>query len=89
MEPVWRPARNASIDEIDTEDFEEGDRLSCPECGKHLVLSRQRRGRVSLTMMTTTTSTTTTRTKSKKEEDDDDEDDDEEKTRNSTSEHSH
>ena len=25
-------------DEIDTEDFEEGDRLSCPECGKNLVL---------------------------------------------------
>jgi DNA-directed RNA polymerase subunit RPC12/RpoP len=24
-------------DEIDTEDFEEGDRLSCPECGKQLV----------------------------------------------------
>ena len=26
------------FDEIDTEDFEEGDRLSCPECGKNLVL---------------------------------------------------
>jgi hypothetical protein len=25
-------------DEIETEDFEEGDRLSCPECGKELVL---------------------------------------------------
>jgi hypothetical protein len=25
-------------DEIDTEDFEEGDTLSCPECGKNLVL---------------------------------------------------
>ena len=25
-------------DEIDTEDFEEGDTLSCPECGKSLVL---------------------------------------------------
>ena len=24
-------------DEIDTEDFEEGDRLSCPECGKQLA----------------------------------------------------
>jgi transcription initiation factor IIE alpha subunit len=23
-------------DEIDTEDFEEGDRVSCPECGKQL-----------------------------------------------------
>lgn len=26
-------------DEIDTEDFEEGDTLSCPECGKSLVLT--------------------------------------------------
>jgi hypothetical protein len=25
-------------DEIDTEDFEEGDNVSCPECGKTLVL---------------------------------------------------
>jgi uncharacterized Zn finger protein (UPF0148 family) len=24
--------------EIETEDFEDGDRLSCPECGKALVL---------------------------------------------------
>ena len=24
-------------DEIDTEDYEEGDTLSCPECGKSLV----------------------------------------------------
>jgi alpha-aminoadipate/glutamate carrier protein LysW len=26
------------FDEIDTEDFEEGDTLTCPECGKSLVL---------------------------------------------------
>ena len=26
-------------DEIDTDDFEEGDTLSCPECGKNLVLA--------------------------------------------------
>ena len=26
-------------DEIDTEDFEEGDEVSCPECGKKLVYS--------------------------------------------------
>ena len=26
-------------DEIDTEDFEEGDTLSCPECGKNLVMT--------------------------------------------------
>jgi hypothetical protein len=25
-------------DEIDTDDFEEGDTLSCPECGKSLVM---------------------------------------------------
>jgi len=25
------------FDEIDTEDYEEGDTLSCPECGKSLV----------------------------------------------------
>jgi transcription elongation factor Elf1 len=27
------------FDEIDTMDFEEGDTLSCPECGKSLVLT--------------------------------------------------
>ena len=27
------------FDEIDTEDFEEGDILSCPECGKNLVVT--------------------------------------------------
>ena len=26
------------VDEIDTADIEEGDTLSCPECGKNLVL---------------------------------------------------
>ncbi len=26
------------FDEIDTQDLEEGDALSCPECGKNLVL---------------------------------------------------
>jgi alpha-aminoadipate/glutamate carrier protein LysW len=26
-------------DEIDTQDFEEGDTLSCPECGKELVMT--------------------------------------------------
>ncbi|HYS27833.1 MAG TPA: hypothetical protein VEP46_19630 [Vicinamibacterales bacterium] len=26
------------FDEIETADFEEGDTLSCPECGKNLVL---------------------------------------------------
>jgi len=27
------------FDEIDTQDFEEGDTLSCPECGKNLVVT--------------------------------------------------
>ena len=27
------------FDEIDTEEFEEGDTMSCPECGKNLVLT--------------------------------------------------
>ena len=27
------------FDEIDTHDFEEGDTLNCPECGKNLVLT--------------------------------------------------
>jgi hypothetical protein len=27
------------FDEIDTEDLEDGDRLSCPECGKGLVVT--------------------------------------------------
>jgi hypothetical protein len=27
------------FDEIDTDDFEEGDTLSCPECGKNLVMT--------------------------------------------------
>ena len=26
-------------DEVDTDDMEEGDTLSCPECGKNLVVS--------------------------------------------------
>ena len=30
--PEWE------FDEIDTEDLEEGDRVSCPECGKSLVM---------------------------------------------------
>lgn len=29
---------DCEFDDIDTEDLEEGDTLSCPECGKNLVL---------------------------------------------------
>ena len=29
---------DCDFDEIDTEEFEEGDKLSCPECGKSLVM---------------------------------------------------
>jgi alpha-aminoadipate/glutamate carrier protein LysW len=38
MEPVMATCPECDFDEIDTEDFEEGDTLSCPECGKSLVL---------------------------------------------------
>jgi hypothetical protein len=27
------------FDEIDTEDYEEGEKFSCPECGKNLVMT--------------------------------------------------
>ena len=30
---------DCDYDEVDTEDMEEGDTLSCPECGKNLVVS--------------------------------------------------
>lgn len=30
---------DCDFDEIDTVDFEEGDTLSCPECGKNLVMT--------------------------------------------------
>ena len=30
---------DCEFDEIETDDFEEGDTLSCPECGKNLVLT--------------------------------------------------
>ena len=29
---------DCEFDDIDTADYEEGDTLSCPECGKNLVL---------------------------------------------------
>src|ERR1043165_1263368 len=38
MEPRMATCPECDYDEIDTEDFEEGDTLSCPECGKSLVL---------------------------------------------------
>jgi hypothetical protein len=38
MEPRMATCPECDFDEIDTEDFEEGDKLSCPECGKNLVL---------------------------------------------------
>jgi hypothetical protein len=30
---------DCEFDEIDTEDFEEGDKLNCPECGTNLIVS--------------------------------------------------
>jgi hypothetical protein len=38
MEPGMATCPECEYDEIDTEDFEEGDTLSCPECGKNLVM---------------------------------------------------
>src|SRR5215475_11678063 len=38
MEPRMATCPECDFDEIDTEDFEEGDTLSCPECGKSLVM---------------------------------------------------
>jgi hypothetical protein len=37
-EPCMATCPECDFDEIDTEDYDEGDTLSCPECGKNLVL---------------------------------------------------
>jgi hypothetical protein len=39
MELRMATCPECDFDEIETEDFEEGDTLSCPECGKNLVLT--------------------------------------------------
>jgi hypothetical protein len=38
MESVMATCPECDYDEIDTEDVEEGEHLSCPECGKGLVM---------------------------------------------------
>jgi alpha-aminoadipate carrier protein LysW len=38
MEPRMATCPECEFDEIETDDYEEGDTLSCPECGKNLVL---------------------------------------------------
>jgi alpha-aminoadipate/glutamate carrier protein LysW len=38
MEPVMASCPECEYDEIETDDYEEGDDLSCPECGKTLVV---------------------------------------------------
>jgi alpha-aminoadipate/glutamate carrier protein LysW len=38
MEPGMATCPECEFDEIETEDFEEGDTLNCPECGKTLVM---------------------------------------------------
>jgi alpha-aminoadipate carrier protein LysW len=38
MEPEMATCPECEFDDIDTADHEEGDTLSCPECGKNLVL---------------------------------------------------
>jgi hypothetical protein len=37
-EPCMATCPECDFDDIDTEDYDEGDTLSCPECGKNLVL---------------------------------------------------
>jgi alpha-aminoadipate/glutamate carrier protein LysW len=39
MEPGMATCPECEYDEIDTVDYEDGDVLSCPECGKSLVMS--------------------------------------------------
>jgi hypothetical protein len=39
LEFVMATCPECEFDEIDTEDFEDGDLLSCPECGKNLVVA--------------------------------------------------
>jgi alpha-aminoadipate carrier protein LysW len=39
METVMATCPECEFDEIETDEFEEGDTLSCPECGKNLVLT--------------------------------------------------
>jgi DNA-directed RNA polymerase subunit RPC12/RpoP len=39
METVMATCPECEYDEVDTEDMEEGDTLSCPECGKNLVVT--------------------------------------------------
>jgi alpha-aminoadipate carrier protein LysW len=38
MEPLMATCPECEFDEIDTQELEEGDTVSCPECGKNLVL---------------------------------------------------
>lgn len=38
MESVMATCPECEYDEIDTDDLEEGEHLSCPECGKSLVM---------------------------------------------------
>jgi hypothetical protein len=62
---------DCDFDEIDTEDFEDGDTLSCPECGKGLVV---RAGDVDVA----DEDDDEEEDDEEEEEDDDEEDDDEE-----------
>ncbi len=66
------------FDEIDTSDFEEGDSVSCPECGKNLVVSGADEVEVADDDDDLDDDDDADDEEEKEEEDDDDDDDDEE-----------
>ena len=63
------------FDDIDTSDQEEGDTLSCPECGKNLVLLGADELDFADDEDDVMTSTSSTSSDDNEDEDDDDEDD--------------
>ena len=66
------------FDEIDTSDFEEGDSVSCPECGKNLVVSGADEVEVADDDDDLDDDDDVDDEEEKEDEDDDDDDDDEE-----------
>ena len=66
------------FDEIDTSDFEEGDSVSCPECGKNLVVSGADEVEVADDDDDLDDDDDVDDEEEKEEEDDDDDDDDDE-----------
>ena len=70
------------FDEIDTSDFEEGDSVSCPECGKNLVVSGADEVEVADDDDDLDDDDDVEDEDEKEDEDDDDDDDDEEEEEN-------